>query len=464
AQQAQDFTGNQYGLLRQSLMAWRSAFHLDELSSVSLPAEATSHLIDPGKADLQSAKQPAEGLVLRPIHDPHGLRDLIIGLGEKLAAGLMAIRLRQEGIESELIDRVRIVGGKFNGEAVSVDRIHAESRKAIAERMTESREGVVRVLGGHIEGTPKGMAVSVGRSYTDTTAVNAAIALREMGEDLAHTTAWKDVQGAMSANPKDLRDPSKAVVHRDLSINEGLQMAGAGSELMQIDSLALAAEHNIDLSLRDIREPRQNRGTYYSHMDIQTGHAFKAIVANPNVDTVSISLPEMANRHGFYAAITQVFAKHEIEIGDIPSSSTSMTISIPLPKDQTDREVKRDAIRAALQELREVVVGDEKFRSGERRWRKGDLASLAVIGDELPNSTGILGEITSFLGAHGIDIKTITQDDFQRRIMILLSKEKYRQASQVLHRIFIEKDADFIAESRRRRDQISDLLVSRRAN
>jgi aspartate kinase len=394
--------------------------------------------------------------VLMPAEGSFDIRDQVIGFGEKMAALYLQLYLsqKQNGSQYIHIEKVECDMSELEPGALSFSRLHHGIRegikRALLENKTEekikaaadARKKVTLIFGGHVGKTPHGIAEDVGRSYSDTTAVDVALAMREQGFKVEAVRFWKDVEGVLTANPKDLPEERKGKVikHPDVSIQEGLEMAAAGSQLMQIDALALAEGHRLDLELVNEDKPAERGTTFVNNTRVETKHAFKCIISNENIDSLTITIPQMANRKGFLREMSKIFADNDISIDGCFTEGTSVTFSIPLPQDSASREARRDKIRKIRRDLDCITVDGEIYQAQELKWTKDALACISVIGNELADKPGILSEITGVLGAWGINIKAISHGEAQTRLTMLIDNTQRKEAIQRLHAIFVEDD------------------------
>jgi aspartate kinase len=409
------------------------------------------------KHDLQMHRSRVT-TILAPGEDTYKIRDQVIGFGEHMSPALMAIYLQQLGFKVNHIQGVQALGEvQVNGQ-ISVDKLHESMREGIQASVKpsidETREGVIRLIGGHISGTPHGIAVDVGRSYTDTTAVNTAFALRDAGEPIEVIRYWKDVDAVMTANPKDL-DPKKnrARPIPEMSFTEGLEAATGGSQLVHIDALAMARseEERTDsykqmrIELSNIERPEEEAGTVFSNKEKTSEKPFKCIASNKHVDTITVTIPAMANRKGFLSAISDVLERNGLSIDTFTTEGTSIFCSVDLPQDDADKTEMRKAIETACKEMDSLTVGGENYSipEGAIEWRE-NLASLSIVGNELVDKQGALTWITSILAAHDINIEVISHTTNQKRVTIFVDERQLKNAVQAIHSVLVDGNQDDI--------------------
>ncbi|MBI5411782.1 hypothetical protein HZA43_01240 [Candidatus Peregrinibacteria bacterium] len=165
-------------------------------------------------------------------------------------------------------------------------------------------------------------------------------------------------------------------------------------------------------------------------------------MGNDHIDTVTITLPQMANKSGFGAAFTAILDTFDISYDINPTGGTSMTFSIPVPQDAPEREAyRKNRILPALKAMKKLTVHGELYEMQEDPEWAQDCAAISIIGNELISQSGILGRIAGVLGRHGIDIKAVAQDMKQGRVTFLIDSRQREKAERELHREFFGKKA-----------------------
>lgn len=382
---------------------------------------------------------------LSPSQQTWPTRDKIIAFGERTVIGILEAFLSANDIQATAINDITYF--KNGKSKPSKSELHEGIQRGIADKLqghiTEIHDRIL-IIGGHITNVGNGMVIEIGRSYTDTTAVDTTAALKNLlNTDVAATVAWKDVDGIMSSDPRQL-DPAinRAIRHPDISLDEAMEMAGANSTVMQVDSLALAKEVEIPLVLKNIQKPDED-GTTFHVEEVTTNLPFKIVMANRLEDTISCKIPQMATQSGFAAALTEAFAKNGISLNDIITSSTTIDFTINLPPDKADRDELRKRIRKTLQQIRRLEINGE-IHVCKSQWRKEHQANLVIIGNEMRNTAGILSNITGVLAALGINIEMASQTAAQRQISFHIDHKDALRAVQALHRVFLDKDKKYV--------------------
>ncbi len=398
--------------------------------------------------------------VLKPKEGSFEIRDQVIGFGEHMSAAFLNIYLEQEGKLSRHFENVTADKKILEQGPITPERLHEAKKKGITEALrTETRQNVIRILEGHMTGTPKGLIPHQGRGYSDIMAVDTALAVKDMGEDLTETRFWKDVDGYYTANPKNLKvkegkkeGKHKPKLHRDISYYEALENASAGSGLINVGALALAAKHELDLHIRNIQKFDPDFGTNITKGETVGKRLFKTIVSNPRIDAITITLSQMADQDGFAAAISAKFAEYELSIDQIGTDGTSMTFTTVLPKDAADQEECREKIRRIQSELEMINISGEIYKIENFLWDK-EKATVSLTGSELmnnPDARDVRGFTDLMLTSSGIDVHMISHSRARRRYSYLIDSNKWKKAERLLHSYYVDNDPKVISKVEKR--------------
>lgn len=390
----------------------------------------------------------------------YAIRDKVIGIGEGTAVGVLECFLLSKNISAKGVHAVKSspVNG-HNGSAMPNNRaIHRGIQEGLAEsfsKLSAEDRGKIIIFGGHVEGTPRGISEDVGRSYSDTTAVDLLKALLSTRLKIkALVTLWKeDVPGLLSGNPKELnpkKNKHKLITH--VSYSEALELASAGSMLLQVEALLLALQHDIRLRIKQITDT-EGQGTSYDSTEIVTGAPFKA-VCTQQCDLITFSCPDMVSQSGFLEKLSAAFTEHHINVADPLSAGAKISFSIPLPGDKSALNKLRQSLQEICEEFKVVDINGESY-SMQIDWLQGTYGNVSVIGNELKNQSGILSEITGVLAAYNINVEGVTHETSQGKISFYVHERLRVRAVQKLHAYFIDRNSKVRKKVLRRRAKIS---------
>ena len=163
--------------------------------------------------------------------------DILLTVGEQESAALLALSLQAQGVRAKAFTgwQAGILTDENHGNA----RIRAVASEALEQAL---REGIVPVVTGFQGVTAEGAITTLGRGGSDTTAVALAAALCADECEI-----YTDVEGIYTADPRLLPAAKRwdAIDTRDM-----LRLAMAGSQVLHPESVALALQHTVPLTLR----------------------------------------------------------------------------------------------------------------------------------------------------------------------------------------------------------------------
>lgn len=403
----------------------------------------------------------ATSRVLKPVDGSFQIRDQVIGFGENMAAAFLQIYLEQQGKHAVHVEHVQADQDLLSHGEVTNTRINAAKKAGIIEALQSVRSDVIRIFDGHMRGTPRGLIPHQGRGYSDIMATNVTQALRDLGENTPDPIFWKDVDGVYTANPKDLNlNLNKPRLHEDISIAEALENASAGSGIINVRALSYALQNGMGLRIRNLKNLDPDFGTNITTGTVDTRYLFKTMVTNRYVDTLTFTIPEMADASGFGMVLMAAFAERDLSLDLICCEGTSITFSIHLPQDAADRQASRLHIREIRDSCKTIKVKGESFDVQKIEWDKEKFASLSFIGTELKDRPSVLGSISSTLGAFGINIYGVSHGKNQTRISFLIDQSNRKKAVGISHSYYVDSALDVKVERNRLAEQREEALTS----
>lgn len=174
--------------------------------------------------------------------------DEIIGVGERLAARIVASLLRHNNLRGVAIDATDlIVTDETYGHA---SPNIALTRERITQRLTPMlSRNIIPVVTGFIGATESGQPTTLGRGGSDYTASIIAVCA-----DSSEVWMWTDVDGIMSADPQEV--PMARNIP-ELSYQEIAELAYFGARIIHARMIGPLRDHQIPLYVKNIFKPRE---------------------------------------------------------------------------------------------------------------------------------------------------------------------------------------------------------------
>ena len=385
---------------------WKAAGH-DLVVVPSAMAGETNRLIALAKA-LQAQPDSRE-------------LDVVCATGEQVTIGLLAMALIELGVKAR----------SYTGWQVKVLTDSAFTKARIlaideAKIRNDLKAGFVVVVAGFQGIDGEGNVTTLGRGGSDTSAVALAAALKA---DECHI--YTDVDGVYTTDP---RVEPEARRLRSVTFEEMLEMAGAGSKVLQIRSVEFAGKYKVPTrvlsSLTDPAMPvaeEASSGTLITFEEDPHMAMEKAVISGVafNRDEAKITVHDVPDRPGIAYAILGPIADANIDVDVIVQNvghdgMTDMTFT-----------VHRTDYAKALKILRDQVKPHIKCRevSGDDR-----IAKVSIVGMGMRSHAGIAAHMFRTLSEEGINIQMISTSEIKITVVI---EEKYLElAVRVLHKAF----------------------------
>jgi aspartate kinase len=347
--------------------------------------------------------------------------DVVASTGEQVTIGLLAMALLELGVPAR----------SYTGWQVKVLTDSAFTKSRIVEIDEGSirkdlNQGKVVVVAGFQGIDAQGNITTLGRGGSDTSAVALAAALKA---DECHI--YTDVDGVYTTDPRLVPEARRL---RTITFEEMLEMAGAGSKVLQIRSVEFAGKYKVPTrvlsSLTDPQIPvaeEGQSGTLITFEEDPHMAMEKAVISGVafNRDEAKITVHDVPDRPGIAYAILGPIADANIDVDVIVQNvghdgMTDMTFT-----------VHRNDYKKAVKILNDQVKPHIKCRavSGDER-----IAKVSIVGMGMRSHAGIAAQMFRTLAEEGINIQMISTSEIKITVVI---EEKYTElAVRVLHKAF----------------------------
>ena len=373
---------------------------------VSAMAGKTNELV----AWTDGAGAAAQGLP--PSDDEY---DMVVASGEQVTAGLLAMTLRNMGLNAKswLGWQIPILTDEAHGRA-RIDEIPPEKLSAAMDA------GEIAVIAGFQGVTRDGRIATLGRGGSDTSAVGIAAALG------AACDIYTDVDGVYTTDP---RIESKARKLARVSYEEMLEMASLGAKVLQTRSVELAMSQHVPLRvLSSFVEPgeesghtSEGKGTIVCDEEEIVEKRIVSGVAYSR-DEAKISLFGLPDTPGVSSKIFGRLADANVNVDMIVQSHArsedSANMEFTVGKRDAGRTV--EILRAAQSE-----IGFEEAQLNE------DVAKVSVIGVGMRSHAGVAKTMFTALAEKGVNIQVISTSEI--KISVLIDEAYTELAVRALH-------------------------------
>jgi len=338
--------------------------------------------------------------------------DTIVSYGERLSSAIMAGVL--EG--SALCDSREFIKTKRYFSKHNVD---FERTNTLVHKVFSGLPKISVVPGFIATDVETGDVTNLGRGGSDYTAAILAAAL-----DARILEIWTDVDGFMTADPRMINN---AYVIERLSFVEAMELSNFGARVIYPPTIFPVYHSNIPIVIKNTFNP-SSPGTCISREKVDDpGRAIKGISSLTDTCLITIQGLGMVGVIGINYRIFKTLAKGGVSVFFVSQAASENTTSIGVCNADA-----RHAVQLLSEEFeQEIAMGEINGIKQEP-----DLATVAIVGDNMKHTPGIAGKLFSTLGRNGINVIACAQGASETNISFVIEKESLRKAISVLHDSF----------------------------
>ena len=335
-------------------------------------------------------------------------KDKLVSYGEMMSIRILAATLDKEGIRSQHLD-VSTLGMNTDSEFGNADVLDS-SYPSIKSALHENRD-IVNVVPGFIGKSPCNQTTTLGRGGSDLTAIVIGSAI-----EAEEVQLWKDVDGMMTANPKEV--PGAISVPR-VSYEEASEMAYFGANILHPLSMHPAIKTGTPIRIKNSFNP-VHPGTIISRERGVREGPVTAITCKKGIDLIDIVSTRMLGQCGFLSKVFQLFSENRLSIDMIATSEVSVSLTL-------DRDQKEPRIRKCVHQLKDVAEVTEN--------KNTSIISLVSDGSR---SSEVMAEVFHVMKRAGVKVLMVSQGASKVNIGIVVPGDQMRVAMKALHSHFFE--------------------------
>ena len=341
--------------------------------------------------------------------------DVIISSGEQISSGLLCLKIKSLGYDAVSFQghQVRVTtDGSFAGAKIkTID--DSKIRNALAD-------GKVVVVAGFQGVDDEGNVTTLGRGGSDLTAVAIASVLKADSCEL-----YKDVSGIFSADPSVCEGAAKL---DKICYEEMLEMASAGSKVLQARAVEHASKFVIPLHVRPMSAPEEE-GTWVMEENVMKPME-EAIISGVSSDKnqAKLTIIGVPDQPGVAAKIFSALARHDIPVDMIVQNVSrdgfnDVTFTVPRAEFSRAAEITREV---------SGKMGSKHVESEE------SIAKVSLVGIGMRSHSGVAARMFETLAREKINIMMISTSEI--KISCIVREEQIEPAVRALHKEFFEEN------------------------
>jgi len=268
-----------------------------------------------------------------------------------------------------------------------------------------------------------GNITNLGRGGSDYTAALIAAALHATDLEI-----WTDVDGFMTADPRVI---SNTYVIESLTFTEAMELCNFGAKVIYPPTIYPAYHQNIPIRIKNTFNPEAS-GTYISTKKTNdSSKAIKGISSINDTCLVTVHGLGMVGVIGVNHRIFKALAENGISVFLVSQASSENNTSFAVRNSDADL-----AVKALDKEFAKEIEQGEMSRAVAER----DLATIAIVGENMKRTPGIAGKLFGTLGRNGINVIACAQGASETNISFVTDLKLLRKALNVIHDSFFLSD------------------------
>lgn len=337
--------------------------------------------------------------------------DTIVSYGERLSSLIAA----------------RLTGAEWYDSRKFIKTEKKHSKHVLDTELTNSlvretfRDSPGRVLVPGFISTDKvtGEVTNLGRGGSDYTAAIIAAAL-----DADSLEIWTDVDGFMTADPRVI---STAYTISELSYVEATELCNFGAKVVYPPTIYPVYHKNIPILIKNTFNPEGVGTVIKQGVSNPQSKVIKGISSINDTSLITVQGLGMVGVIGVNYRIFKALAKNGISVFLVSQASSENSTSIGVRN--ADAGLACEVLDAEY--AKEIETGEISPVQVEK-----NLATVAIVGENMKHTPGIAGKLFGTLGRNGINVIACAQGASETNISFVIDNKSLRKSLNVIHDSF----------------------------
>jgi len=338
-------------------------------------------------------------------------QDAIVSYGERLSSNIVSVLIRgSKWFDSREFIRTEALNGK--------NTLDSELTNKLVRDAFSDLPRVSLVPGFISSDRDTGEITNLGRGGSDYTAAIIAAAL-----DADSLEIWTDVDGFMTADPKVIR---AAYTIDELSYVEAMELSNFGAKVIYPPTIYPVCIKNIPIRVKNTFNP-DGSGTIIKNKVENDRKAIKGISSIKGTTLITVSGLSMVGVIGVNRRIFTALANHGISVFLVSQASSENSTSIGVRDEDASK-----AVEVLNHEFEDEIEDGAMFPMHA----ESNLATIAIVGENMKHTPGIAGKLFGTLGRSGISVIACAQGASETNISFVIESQYLRKSLNVLHDSF----------------------------
>lgn len=346
--------------------------------------------------------------------------DIIVSYGERLSSAII----------SRIIKDARLYDSRYFIKTLDQFGKHVldnEATQKLVHATFDDGDYRVAIVPGFISTDANGDVTNLGRGGSDYTAAILAAAL-----DAKVLEIWTDVDGFMTADPRVI-DNTYVIDH--LSFIEAMELCNFGAKVIYPPTIYPVFHKNIPIYIKNTFNPSAPGTCISEQRPSPEGKDIKGISSINDTCLITVSGLCMVGVIGVNARIFNALARQGVSVFLVSQASSENTTSFAVRNADAERAVS--ALETEF--MAELQTGELNPMQVEH-----DLATVAVVGENMRHASGVAGKLFNTLGRNGINVIACAQGASETNISFVIELKNQKKALSVIHDSFFLSDTQVL--------------------
>ena len=338
-------------------------------------------------------------------------QDAIVSYGERLSSNIVATLVRgSKWMDSRSFIKTYDLAGKNTLDSALTNQLVLEAFKDMPR--------VTLVPGFISTDRDTGEITNLGRGGSDYTAAIIAAAL-----DAEVLEIWTDVDGFMTADPRVIKS---AYTIDQLSYVEAMELCNFGAKVIYPPTIYPVCVKNIPIRVKNTFNPSAP-GTIIKEKIANDAKPIKGISSINGTSLITVSGLSMVGVIGVNRRIFTALADNGISVFLVSQASSENSTSIGVRNEDA-----KEAVKVLNNEFASEIANGAMYPMH----LESNLATIAIVGENMKHTPGIAGKLFGTLGRSGISVIACAQGGSETNISFVVDSRSLRKSLNVLHDSF----------------------------
>ena len=299
---------------------------------------------------------------------------------------------------------------------ILTDRVHTKAKIAnITPRQIQEllADDYIVIVAGFQGQTPEGETTTLGRGGSDLTAIALAGALEADACQI-----FTDVDGVFTCDPRVVAEAKKI---DEIAYDELLEMAGAGSKVMQSRAVEFAKKFGVHSKCDPVSKAKRAQS-----QKKQTTNMEDVVMRGVSIDRkqAKVTITGVPDRAGIAARIFSAIAAANIIVDMIVQNVSTRAIT----------DISFTIHEADLKQTKELLDPVVKEIGATELISQSGVAKLSVVGIGMRSHSGVAARLFQCLAKADINIQLISTSDI--KIAVIIDESELERAARLTHEEF----------------------------